>query len=40
MKVLVLRSAGTNCDRETAHAFSMVGGTPEFKQISRLVTGR
>ena len=37
MKVLVLRSAGTNCDRETAHAFSMVGGTPEFKHVNELL---
>jgi len=37
LKVLVLRSAGTNCDRETAHAFSMVGGTPEFKHVNELL---
>lgn len=37
MKVLILRSAGTNCDRETAHAFSLVGGTPEFLHINELL---
>jgi len=37
VKVLILRSAGTNCDRETAHAFSLVGATPEFKHVNELL---
>ena len=37
MKVLVLRAAGTNCDRETAHAFSVVGATPEVHHVNRLL---
>jgi len=37
VKVLILRSAGTNCDRETAHAFSLVGVTPEFKHVNELL---
>jgi len=27
VRVLVLRSAGTNCDRETAYAFERVGNS-------------
>src|SRR3977135_2373806 len=28
-RVLILRAPGTNCDEETAHAFSSAGGLPE-----------
>ena len=36
-KVLVLRAPGTNCDEETAHAFSLAGGTPERWHVNRLL---
>ncbi|MEE8104705.1 MAG: phosphoribosylformylglycinamidine synthase I [Planctomycetota bacterium] len=35
--VLVLRAAGTNCDRETAHAFATAGGTPESRHVNELL---
>ncbi len=35
-KVLVLRTAGTNCDLETAHAFSYFGAKVEFEHIKHL----
>ena len=37
VRVLVLRAAGTNCDRETAAAFEMAGATPEPVHINRLL---
>ena len=36
-KVCVLRSAGTNCDQETAAAFSLAGAAAELVHINRLV---
>jgi phosphoribosylformylglycinamidine synthase len=36
-RVLVLRAAGTNCDRETAHAFELVGCTAERIHLNRIV---
>ncbi|MCK4248648.1 MAG: phosphoribosylformylglycinamidine synthase I [Candidatus Omnitrophica bacterium] len=36
VKVLVLRTAGTNCDQETAHAFSLVGANADLVHINRL----
>src|SRR3954471_4515258 len=36
-RVLVLRAPGTNCDQETAHAFALAGGEPEFWHINRLL---
>jgi phosphoribosylformylglycinamidine synthase len=36
-KVLVLRAAGTNCDRETAHAFERVGAAPETRHVNELL---
>ena len=36
-RVLVLRAPGTNCDEETAHAFSLAGGVPERWHINRLL---
>lgn len=38
-KVLILRSPGTNCDRETANAFRMAGGDPELVHIALLRSG-
>jgi phosphoribosylformylglycinamidine synthase subunit PurQ / glutaminase len=35
--VLILRSAGTNCDAETAYAFELAGGSPESIHINRLL---
>ncbi len=35
--VLVLRTAGTNCDGETGHAFSLAGATPNFVHVNRLL---
>ena len=36
-RVLLLRTAGTNCDRELAHAFTLVGGTVEELHINTLL---
>ena len=38
-KVIVLRTAGTNCDVETAFAFKKVGASPELVHINRLLSG-
>jgi len=37
-KVCILRSAGTNCDKETAAAFKLAGAEPEFLHINSLVS--
>jgi phosphoribosylformylglycinamidine synthase len=39
-KVCVLRTAGTNCDKETAAAFSLAGAECELLHINSLVSGR
>jgi phosphoribosylformylglycinamidine synthase I len=39
-KVLILRTAGTNCDLETAMAFKMAGGAPELVHIEELKSRR
>ena len=39
-KVLVLRTAGTNCDLETASAFKMAGGDPELMHVRDLLSGK
>jgi phosphoribosylformylglycinamidine synthase len=39
-KVCVLRSAGTNCDQETAAAFSLAGAAAELLHINSLVSNR
>ena len=36
-RVLILRSPGTNCNDETAHAFSLAGGQPEQVHIQCLL---
>jgi len=36
-RVLVLRTAGTNCDEETAYAFEKVGAAAERLHVNRLV---
>lgn len=37
VRVCVLRSAGTNCDQETAFAFSKAGAFPEMVHINALI---
>ncbi len=39
-KVCILRSAGTNCDKETAAAFKLAGSEPELLHINSLVSGQ
>lgn len=39
IKVCVLRTAGTNCDQETAYAFTIAGGEAELVHINSLITG-
>ncbi len=34
---LILRTAGTNCDAETAHAFELAGAITEFVHINRVL---
>jgi phosphoribosylformylglycinamidine synthase len=36
-QILILRTAGTNCDAETAHAFALAGGEPRFLHLNRLL---
>jgi len=36
VNVLILRTAGTNCDAETAYGFEKIGGVPEFLHINRI----
>ncbi len=38
-KVLILRTAGTNCDQETAFAFKKAGGEVDLVHINRLISG-
>lgn len=39
VKVIVLRTAGTNCDKETAFAFGQAGAVPELVHINQLSSG-
>lgn len=39
-KVIVLRTAGTNCDYETVHAFQMVGADVDLIHINQLIRGK
>ena len=36
IKAIILRTAGTNCDQETAYAFKMAGADPELVHINAL----
>ncbi|MEX0885506.1 MAG: phosphoribosylformylglycinamidine synthase subunit PurQ [Phycisphaeraceae bacterium] len=36
-KALILRTAGTNCDRELAHAFRLAGAEPVTLHLNRLI---
>ena len=38
VKVIVLRTAGTNCDKETGHAFEVLGAAVDFVHINRLTS--
>jgi phosphoribosylformylglycinamidine synthase len=38
-RVLVLRAAGTNCDRETAYAFELAGAAPEIVHVNQFTRG-
>jgi len=38
VKVCILRTAGTNCDKETAFAFEMAGAHSELVHINRLIS--
>jgi phosphoribosylformylglycinamidine synthase len=38
-KVLVLRTAGVNCDEETAHAFRLAGGEVSVRHVGSLLRG-
>lgn len=40
VKTLVLRTAGSNCDYETVHAFQMAGSQVELVHINRLLSGQ
>jgi phosphoribosylformylglycinamidine synthase len=39
VKVLVLRSAGTNCDKETAFAFESFGAQADAVHINKIFSG-
>lgn len=39
-KVCILRSAGTNCDKETAYAFVRAGADIEFVHVNKLISGQ
>ena len=39
VNVIILRTAGTNCDRETAYAFEKAGARPELVHINALRKG-
>jgi len=36
-RALVIRTAGTNCERETCRAFELAGATPDLVHLSRLL---
>ncbi|MFH0911874.1 MAG: phosphoribosylformylglycinamidine synthase subunit PurQ, partial [Planctomycetota bacterium] len=39
VKALVLRTAGTNCDQETRHAFEAVGARADLVHVNSLFAG-
>ncbi|MFH1354864.1 MAG: phosphoribosylformylglycinamidine synthase subunit PurQ, partial [Candidatus Omnitrophota bacterium] len=39
-KVCILRTAGTNCDKETAFAFHKVKANPELQHVNRILEGK
>jgi phosphoribosylformylglycinamidine synthase len=38
-KTLILRTAGVNCDKETAHAFELAGAEVAFLHVNELLAG-
>ena len=40
VKTLILRTAGTNCDRETAWAFELAGAKCDFVHINRILENK
>ncbi len=38
VKAIILRTAGTNCDQETAHALRMAGAEPDVVHINQLLS--
>lgn len=40
VKTLILRTAGTNCDQETAHAFELAGAQCDFVHINRILENK
>jgi phosphoribosylformylglycinamidine synthase len=40
VKVCILRSAGTNCDRETGFAFEKAGASVDYVHINRMISGQ
>ena len=38
-KVIVLRTAGTNCDYETVHGFQLAGADVDMMHINQLIRG-
>ncbi len=39
-RVIVLRTAGTNCDYETSHAFQLAGADVDLVHINQLIRGQ
>lgn len=39
-RTLILRTAGINCDRETAHAFELAGAAVDFVHINRILQNK
>ena len=37
-KAIILRTAGTNCDQETAHALRLAGAEPEIIHVNQLIS--
>lgn len=40
VRVIILRTAGTNCDKETSFAFELAGARTELAHINELVLGK
>ena len=39
-RILILRTAGTNCDYETNHAFQLAGAKTALTHINQLIAGQ
>jgi len=40
IKILILRTAGTNCDQETKVAFELLGAKPQLRHVNDFVHGK